>query len=91
MAHEPDYIDFVRRNPRVRNIDLVLSGHTHGGQVRLPYFGPIVLPPLGKKYVHGHFQWDNLQLYVNRGIGTVGMPFRFDCPSEITELTLQRA
>ena len=91
MAHEPDYADKVRRHPRAPLVDLMLSGHTHGGQVRLPLIGPLVLPPQGRKYVHGNFELGGMQLYVNRGIGTVGMPFRFNCPSEITEFTLQPA
>ena len=91
MAHEPDFADRVRRHPRFPLIDLMLSGHSHGGQVRLPLLGPLVLPPMGKKYVEGLFRFNHMQLYVNRGIGTVGLPFRFDCPSEITEITLQRA
>ena len=62
--------------------------HTHGGQVRLPIIGAMQLPMLGKKYVEGHFQFGKLQLYVNRGLGTVGIPFRFDCPPEITLHTL---
>jgi len=72
-------------------IDLMLSGHTHGGQVRLPFLGPLILPSMGKKYVEGLFHFDHLQLYVNRGVGTVGLPFRFNCPSELTEHTLVRA
>ncbi|MEO7029297.1 MAG: metallophosphoesterase [Acidobacteriaceae bacterium] len=91
MAHEPDYADQVRQHPRFPLIDLMLSGHSHGGQVRLPLIGPLVLPPMGKKYISGLFRFSNMQLYVNRGIGTVGLPFRFDCPPEITEITLQRA
>jgi predicted MPP superfamily phosphohydrolase len=91
LAHEPDYADNVRRHPRFPLIDLMLSGHSHGGQVRLPWIGPLVLPPLGQKYVSGLFRFAQMQLYVNRGIGTVGVPFRFDCPPEITEITLQRA
>jgi len=91
MAHEPDFADNVRRHPRFPLIDLMLSGHSHGGQVRLPWIGPLVLPPMGQKYVSGLFRFDQMQLYVNRGIGTVGVPFRFDCPPEITEITLQRA
>jgi predicted MPP superfamily phosphohydrolase len=91
LAHEPDYADKVRRHPRAPLVDLILSGHSHGGQVRLPLIGPLILPPLGKRYVSGHYQLSNIQLYVNRGIGTVSLPFRFDCPPEITELTLQRA
>jgi uncharacterized protein len=87
LAHEPDYADEAAKFP----IDLQLSGHSHGGQVRLPWIGPLVLPPMGQKYVTGLFRFDRMQLYVNRGIGTVGVPFRFDCPPEITEITLQRA
>lgn len=88
MAHEPDILPAVARLNRV---DLMLSGHTHGGQVRIPFLPPLMLPPLGKRYVEGHFRMGRTQLYVNRGIGSVGLPFRFRCPSEITELTLQPA
>ena len=88
MAHEPDILPAVARTNQV---DLMLSGHTHGGQVRLPFLPPLILPPLGKHYVEGHFRMGRTQLYVNRGIGAVGLPFRFRCPSEITELTLQPA
>lgn len=91
LVHEPDYIDIFRHHPRFPLVDLVLSGHTHGGQMRLPLIGPLVLPPMGKKYVEGHFQIEHMQLYVNRGIGTVGLPLRLNCPSEITEITLTRA
>lgn len=90
LAHEPDFADNVRRHPRFPLIDLMLSGHSHGGQVRLPWVGPLVLPPLGQKYVSGLFRFNQMQLYVNRGIGTVGMPFRLYCPPEITEITLRR-
>ncbi len=91
LAHEPDYADKVRRHPRFPLIDLMLSGHTHGGQVRLPVVGPLVLPPMGRKYIDGLYRFANMQLYVNRGVGTVGLPFRFNCPPELTEITLQRA
>jgi predicted MPP superfamily phosphohydrolase len=91
LAHEPDYADTVRRHPKFPLIDLMLSGHSHGGQVRLPIVGPLVLPPMGRKYISGLYRFNQMQLYVNRGIGTVGLPFRFDCPPEITEITLQRA
>ncbi|RRA47347.1 metallophosphoesterase [Acidipila sp. EB88] len=88
MAHEPDVLPAVAH---YNAVDLMLSGHTHGGQVRLPFLPPLLLPPLGKRFVEGHFQMGRTQLYVNRGIGAVGLPFRFRCPSEITELTLQPA
>ena len=91
LAHEPDFADQVRQHPRFPLIDLMLSGHSHGGQVRLPFVGPLILPPLGKKYIAGHYQFDHMHLYVNRGIGTVGLPFRLNCPAEITHITLTRA
>ena len=91
MVHAPDYADTVLRHPRGANVDLILSGHSHGGQIRLPVLGPVVLPPLGRKYVAGHYQLNQMQLYVNRGVGTVGLPFRLNCPPEITLFTLQAA
>jgi len=95
LSHEPDYTDHLRKMAVGQAISLVLSGHTHGGQVRLPLVGPMVLPPMGQKYVEGLFHLDGMhvggtQLYVNRGIGTVGVPFRLDCPPEITVLTLRK-
>jgi hypothetical protein len=84
MVHEPDVLPHVARY----NVDLMLSGHTHGGQVRFPFLPATQLPPLGKKYVEGLFRLGPTQLYVNRGIGTVGLPIRFNCPPEITEITL---
>jgi uncharacterized protein len=89
MCHAPDYVDRLLDNPVGGAISLVLSGHTHGGQVRLPLVGALKLPPLGQKYVEGWFRLKNLQLHVNRGLGTVGVPFRFDCPPEISVITLR--
>lgn len=91
LCHGPDYVDQLLQMPSGRAVSLVLSGHTHGGQVRLPLYGPLTLPDMGRKYVEGYFRFGDLQLYVNRGLGTVGVPFRFDCRPEITEITLRRA
>lgn len=91
MCHAPDFVDTIVRDSRGAFVDLVLSGHTHGGQIRLPFVGPIVLPPLGQKYVEGLFRFGKTQLYVNRGLGTVGLPFRFNCRPELTLLTLKDA
>ncbi|MFP5268204.1 MAG: metallophosphoesterase [Acidobacteriota bacterium] len=91
MCHEPDYVEKVVLHPRFPLIDLMLSGHSHGGQIRLPFVGPLILPPMGEKYVEGSYQFQQMQLYVNRGLGTVGLPFRFNCPPELTHLTLIRA
>jgi uncharacterized protein len=85
LAHEPDFADYATG----RQVDLVLSGHTHGGQILLPFLPPLMLPEMGIKYVHGLFRLhDGMQLYVNRGIGAVTLPFRFRCPPEITVITL---
>jgi uncharacterized protein len=87
LAHEPDYADHVARHP----VDLQLSGHTHGGQVRLPFVRPLYLPGLAKKYVWGLYKIGGLTLYTNPGLGTVGLPIRWNCPPEITFLTLRRS
>lgn len=87
LAHEPDYADHVSRFP----VDLQLSGHSHGGQVRVPFVGPIYLPELARKYVWGLYQVGALSLYTNPGLGTVGLPVRWNCPPEITLLTLRRS
>jgi predicted MPP superfamily phosphohydrolase len=89
MCHAPDYVDLLRAEPAGKAVSLMLSGHTHGGQIRLPLLGPAVLPSWGKRYVEGWFRFGGLQLHVNRGIGTVGVPFRLNCPPEITLITLR--
>jgi hypothetical protein len=91
LCHEPDYVDRILQHPRFPLMDLMLSGHSHGGQIRLPFIGPLILPPLGKKYTEGLYRFGRMQLYVNRGIGTVGLPLRLNCPAEITHITLVRA
>jgi len=91
MVHEPDFADYVVKHPRFPLIDLMLSGHSHGGQVRLPFFGPLILPPMATKYYEGLYRFGHMQLYVNRGMGTTGLPFRLNCPPEITHITLVRA
>jgi predicted MPP superfamily phosphohydrolase len=88
LAHYPDVADEVAKH----GVDLQLSGHSHGGQVRLPGVGHLVTPPLARVYVEGLLQIvrDGLQLYVNRGLGTTGLPIRFFCRPELTVLTLVR-
>jgi predicted MPP superfamily phosphohydrolase len=84
LAHEPDYANYAARFP----IDLQLSGHSHGGQIRIPLLPPLYLPPLAKKYILGQYQIGSLALYTNAGLGTIDVPLRFNCPPEITLLTL---
>ena len=87
LAHEPDYADEASRFP----VDLQLSGHSHGGQVRFPFVRPLYLPELARKYVWGLYRIGTLSLYTNPGLGTVGLPIRWNCPPEITLLTLKRS
>jgi len=91
MVHEPDFADYAATQKESSKIDLMLSGHTHGGQVLIPGLSPLALPPNGRMYPQGHFNVGSFQLYVNRGIGTVGIPFRLNCPPEITLATLRPA
>ena len=85
LAHEPDFADSSAASGR---FDLQLSGHTHGGQVSFPHFGPLILPRYGRKYPSGYYQVDGMQLYTNRGIGTAELQFRYNCPAEITLIEL---
>jgi uncharacterized protein len=75
------------------HIDLYLAGHTHGGQIALPYFGAIItLAKYGKKYEAGEYQVGNIILYVNRGIGLaagVNPKMRFFARPEITVIDLK--
>lgn len=73
-----------------RHIGLILSGHTHGGQVRLPLLPPLYLPRFAGRFVAGLYQVGrfNTPLYVNRGIGTSILPVRLACRPEITVITL---
>jgi uncharacterized protein len=85
LAHEPDFVEQASRFP----VDLQLSGHSHGGQVRLPWLGAPILPPLGRLYPMGLYRIGGVTLYTNVGIGTVVLPIRLNCPPEITLLTLR--
>ena len=86
LVHEPDSI---RKLCTEVPLDLQLSGHSHGGQVRLPGFGPLVLPQFGQIYYLGLYEVGHAQIYTTRGIGTVGLPIRFNCPPEVTAITLR--
>ena len=85
LAHEPDFADTSAATGR---FDLQLSGHSHGGQVRVPLIGAPRLPPLGRKYPIGLYQIGSMLQYTSRGLGSVFLPIRFNCRPEITLLTL---
>lgn len=86
LAHSPDIIKYAA----AQEIDLVLSGHTHGGQIYIPFLVDYVIPVKkeSRKYLRGVYQKNGTKAYVNRGIGTSTLPFRFLARPEITFLTL---
>ena len=85
LAHEPDFIDVLHMD----EITMMLSGHTHGGQIRLPLLTKYHLPKGGKHYPRGVYLIANTFLSVSSGIGTTGVPFRLACPSELIFYELQ--
>ncbi len=88
LSHNPNTFDRAAE----LGIDLSLAGHTHGGQVTLEFIHPDLSPSrLITPYVKGWFQKPGGQLYVNRGIGTIGVPIRFGAPPEITVYELVRS
>ena len=86
LAHEPDFADVAAAAGR---FDLQLSGHSHGGQVRVPLLGKAVLPPFSQRYTRGLHRVGGMLVYTNRGLGTVHARLRFGCRPEITALTLR--
>lgn len=84
LSHNPDSVDTEFETP----LSLVLSGHTHGGQVVLPFYGPPVLPVKNKNYSSGLIATPKTQLFISRGIGWAIYPVRFNCYPEIAVLEL---
>lgn len=86
MVHEPDFAD---TSAAVGKFDLQISGHSHGGQIVLPLYGPPVLPLSGRKYPSGLYKVGDMLQYTNRGVGTDRMAIRINCPPEITLFILE--
>jgi len=86
LAHEPDYAD---RSAETGRFDLQLSGHSHGGQVVLPFLGAPILPYLGRKYPSGLYRVGSMWQYTNRGVGMIAPYARFNCRPELTVFTLE--
>ncbi len=88
LMHNPDTFAHWSRP----GAHLILAGHTHGGQVNLPLIGPPIVPSqYGAKYAQGLFKRGATQMYVNRGVGMIFPPVRFDCPPEVAVFELQSA
>jgi predicted MPP superfamily phosphohydrolase len=92
LSHNPDVAEeppLLKLNPR---IDLMLSGHTHGGQISFPFFGPVVTPSkYGKRYASGLVQGPICPVYISRGIGTTIVPMRMRVRPEIAVIELRQA
>ncbi len=84
LAHNPDCKDRLSDRPW----DLMLSGHTHGGQVVVPLFGPPFAPVTDYRYIEGLHAWEDRQLFITRGVGTLHR-LRFNCRPEVSVLTVQ--
>ncbi len=84
LAHNPETAD----SPFRTTVDLVVSGHTHGGQVKIPFISPPKLPVRNGRYISGLMQTERTRLFISRGIGWAGLPVRFNCFPEIAVLEL---
>ncbi|MBL1209558.1 metallophosphoesterase [Geminocystis sp. GBBB08] len=85
LVHEPD---FATKSADTDRFEVQLSGHSHGGQVSIPFLGTPFLPPYGEIYVDGLYKVKNMIQYTNRGVGMAYPYIRFNCRPEITIFTL---
>ncbi len=85
LAHSPVIMKKVSGG-----VDLILAGHTHGGQVRLPLLGAPWGSRIGGGYNYGIYEENETVMYVTRGVGMAHLPIRFLCPPEIAYITLRR-
>jgi predicted MPP superfamily phosphohydrolase len=86
LVHEPDFADISAATGK---FDLQVSGHSHGGQIVIPFYGPPVLPRTGRKYPSGLYKVGNMYQYTTRGVGMDRFAIRFNCPAEISILNLE--
>jgi predicted MPP superfamily phosphohydrolase len=86
IAHEPDFADISAATGK---FDLQVSGHSHGGQVVIPFLGAPILPHLGRKYPSGLYTVGNMFQYTNRGLGANRLSIRWNCPPEVTIFVLE--
>ncbi|HKG21202.1 MAG TPA: metallophosphoesterase [Blastocatellia bacterium] len=84
LFHSPGFF-----NQAAGRCELALAGHTHGGQVQLPFIGPLWLPPHSGNFVEGWFEQNGSRLYVSRGVGTSLLNVRFLCRPEVAFITLE--
>ena len=90
LEHSPDILPVITGDTAISpDLRLILAGHTHGGQVRFPVLGSLIVPSsYGQKYAAGHVRDNGVDMFVTTGIGTSILPFRFLVPPEIAVLTV---
>ncbi len=85
MTHNPDIFPFIPQN-----IDIAIAGHTHGGQVFLPFIGALIVPSqYGKRYASGLVEENGHIIFATKGIGTSILPVRFNCTPKIVIITFE--
>jgi predicted MPP superfamily phosphohydrolase len=89
LSHNPDLVEYIPRDVRV---DVMLSGHTHNGQLHLPLVGPLTVPSqFGAAYLQGLKRCRSTHLYVSAGVGMASIPFRWGNPPELPLIVLRTA
>ena len=93
LTHTPDVFPFVTDKASSKitgKVDLTLAGHTHGGQIVLPFVGSLIVPSdYGKKYAKGLVEENGKKMFVTKGIGTSILPIRFNCAPEIVVINFK--
>jgi uncharacterized protein len=84
MFHSPIFFEVI-----AGKVNLALAGHTHGGQIRIPFVKPFWLPKGSGPFLEGWYEEKDSRMYVNRGIGMSELPVRFRCPPEVAFITLE--
>ncbi|HET7790061.1 MAG TPA: metallophosphoesterase [Gemmatimonadales bacterium] len=89
VSHNPDLIEYL---PQGLRVDVMLSGHTHNGQIHFPFFGPLTVPSqFGRRYLHGEKRVGGTALYVSAGVGSSAIAARWGNPPELPLIVLERA
>jgi predicted MPP superfamily phosphohydrolase len=89
VSHNPDLVSYgLHRDGERFPFSLSLSGHTHGGQVRVPGIGALTYQVFDRRFGEGRVEMFGKHTYTSRGVGVVSVPFRLDCPPEVTLITL---
>ncbi len=85
LFHSPSAFDSAARDG-----DLAFAGHTHGGQVRLPFVGALWTPPGSGRFLEGWYEQGGARMLVSRGVGTSMVPVRFLCSPEVARVVIAR-